>query len=103
MTALLREGDNVLGAKLADGFLPDQDQRAHAGNRLVDVVRKQGHHIGTGFLGTPLIRDALTSAGALKGAYKLLPRPAAPPCCIRSQWGPPRSGNAGTACCPTGP
>jgi alpha-L-rhamnosidase len=54
------------------GLLPDAGQRARAGRRLVELVRAGGHHIATGFLGTPLICDALTSAGAVDDAYRLL-------------------------------
>lgn len=46
--------------------------RDAAAARLVELVREGGHKIGTGFVGTPLILDALTSAGALEDAYKLL-------------------------------
>lgn len=53
-------------------LLPTAAQRARAGGRLVEVVRKQRHRIGTGFLGTPLICDALVSAGAVDDAYQLL-------------------------------
>jgi alpha-L-rhamnosidase len=54
------------------GLLPDPDQRAHAGRRLVELVRAKGHHVATGFLGTPLICDALAGAGAVDDAYQLL-------------------------------
>lgn len=35
-------------------------------------MRAKRHHVATGFLGTPLICDALTSAGAVDDAYQLL-------------------------------
>ena len=54
------------------GLLPDPDQRARAGQRLVELVRAKDHHIATGFLGTPLLCDALTGAGAVDDAYRLL-------------------------------
>lgn len=53
-------------------LLPDDKQRARAAERLVEVVRVKAHKIATGFLGTPLICDALTSAGAIDEAYQLL-------------------------------
>ncbi|WP_307865625.1 family 78 glycoside hydrolase catalytic domain [Streptomyces montanisoli] len=43
-----------------------------AGERLAELVREAGHHIGTGFAGTPLICEALTRAGAVDDAYGLL-------------------------------
>lgn len=43
-----------------------------AGDRLAELVREHGYRIGTGFVGTPLICDALTSTGHLGEAYRLL-------------------------------
>jgi alpha-L-rhamnosidase len=54
------------------GLIAGEDRRAYAGERLVELVRANGHRIGTGFVGTPLICDALTEAGALDDAYRLL-------------------------------
>ncbi|CCH87624.1 alpha-L-rhamnosidase A [Modestobacter italicus] len=48
------------------------EQREHAGALLAEQVLKDGFHIATGFLGTPLVTDALTSAGELPTAYELL-------------------------------
>jgi alpha-L-rhamnosidase len=39
---------------------------------LAEQVAADGWHIATGFLGTPLICDALTDAGEVAGAYALL-------------------------------
>ncbi|MDP9736822.1 alpha-L-rhamnosidase [Curtobacterium sp. 260] len=52
--------------------LLDPEQRAHAGDRLADVVAKNGYTISTGFAGTPLVTDALSSTGHLEEAYLLL-------------------------------
>lgn len=46
--------------------------RPGAGKRLVGLVRAAGHTIGTGFVGTPLICDALCDVGAIDDAYQLL-------------------------------
>jgi alpha-L-rhamnosidase len=66
--------DSQTGYALALEFslLPNESQRAHAAARLVEVVRTKAHKIATGFLGTPLICDALTSVGAIDDAYQLL-------------------------------
>ena len=48
------------------------EQRAHAGALLAEQVLKDGFHIASGFLGTPLVTDALTNAGELATAYELL-------------------------------
>ncbi|WP_308192275.1 alpha-L-rhamnosidase C-terminal domain-containing protein [Curtobacterium flaccumfaciens] len=52
--------------------LLDDEQRLHAGDRLADVVAKSGYTISTGFAGTPLMTDALSSTGHLDEAYLLL-------------------------------
>ena len=48
------------------------EQRAHAGGRLADVVARSGYTISTGFAGTPLVTDALSSTGHVQEAYLLL-------------------------------
>ncbi|GAA1278145.1 glycoside hydrolase family 78 protein [Pseudonocardia aurantiaca] len=53
-------------------LLPTPEQRAHAGRTLADLVRKAGFRVATGFVGTPLITDALTLAGEPELAYRLL-------------------------------
>ena len=66
--------DSQTGYALALEFslLPREEQRARAAERLVEAVRMKRHKIATGFLGTPLICDALVSAGAIDDAYQLL-------------------------------
>jgi alpha-L-rhamnosidase len=53
-------------------LLPAEAQRRHAARRLADLVRAAGFRIGTGFVGTPLMTDALTDAGEPELAYRLL-------------------------------
>ncbi|MFD8568006.1 family 78 glycoside hydrolase catalytic domain [Streptomyces sp. NPDC059639] len=53
-------------------LLPDADRRARAGARLADLVRAVGFRIATGFVGTPLLTDALTDAGHPHLAHRLL-------------------------------
>jgi alpha-L-rhamnosidase len=48
------------------------EQRDYAGRLLAEQVLKDGFHIASGFLGTPLVTDALTNAGELATAYELL-------------------------------
>ena len=52
--------------------LLDADQREHAGRLLAEQVAADGWHIASGFLGTPLVTDALTNTGELASAYELL-------------------------------
>jgi alpha-L-rhamnosidase len=54
------------------GLLKDAEQRQHAGSRLAALVRESGYHISTGFVGTPLICDALCSVGEYDSAFRLL-------------------------------
>lgn len=53
-------------------LLDDDSQRAAAGARLADLVREAGNRIATGFVGTPLVCDALTMTGHADTAYDLL-------------------------------
>ncbi|MFB8189456.1 family 78 glycoside hydrolase catalytic domain [Microbacterium sp. NPDC055988] len=53
-------------------LLPDPAQRARAGARLAELVRADGNRIATGFVGTPLVYDALTLTGHTDTAYDLL-------------------------------
>jgi alpha-L-rhamnosidase len=53
-------------------LLTDDAQRAHAAQRLAHLVLAEGFHIGTGFVGTPLLCDALCDTGHADLAYTLL-------------------------------
>lgn len=53
-------------------LLPDPALRARAGVRLAELVRADGNRIATGFVGTPLVCDALTLTGHTDAAYDLL-------------------------------
>jgi alpha-L-rhamnosidase len=59
------------------GLVPDR-ARPVVGSRLVELVRDEGHRVATGFLGTPLLLPALTAAGAIDDAYRLLLQTEAP-------------------------
>ena len=50
----------------------EPDLRSRLGDRLASLVRASGFHIGTGFVGTPIILDALTSTGHDETAERLL-------------------------------
>jgi alpha-L-rhamnosidase len=54
------------------GLLDGDPRRQLAGDRLAELVRGEGHHIGTGFAGTAFVLDALVGAGHLDDAYALL-------------------------------
>jgi alpha-L-rhamnosidase len=69
---VLSDAPTVYALTLAWALLPTADQRHHAGNRLADLVRASGFRISTGFVGTPLIMDALTGSGHLDVAHRLM-------------------------------
>ncbi|MHA7145645.1 family 78 glycoside hydrolase catalytic domain [Arthrobacter sp. TmT3-37] len=57
---------------LAFGLAPTEEQRRRGGERLAELVGHAGNRIATGFAGTPLVTDALTSVGDVETAYALL-------------------------------
>jgi len=66
--------DAVTAYALAIGFalLRDEHQRRQAGLRLAALVRDSRYRISTGFVGTPLVCDALCSVGEYDTAFRLL-------------------------------
>ncbi len=54
------------------GLLGSEEQRDRAGERLRQLVLDRQLKIATGFVGTPLICDALTETGHVDAAYGLL-------------------------------
>jgi alpha-L-rhamnosidase len=56
---------------LCFGLIPEE-ARARFGERLAWLVRENDHRIATGFVGTPLILDALSSTGHADDAVDLL-------------------------------
>ena len=66
--------DAQTGYALAIEFdiVTDPDLLARMGQRLAWLVRRDGYRIGTGFVGTPLIADALTRTGHLREAGRML-------------------------------
>jgi alpha-L-rhamnosidase len=69
---VLSDAQTAYALALEWALLPGQEQRARAGSRLADLVRSSAFRISTGFVGTPLIADALTNAGKTDVAYRLL-------------------------------
>ncbi len=48
------------------------EQAPAAAARLVELIQREGGHLGTGFLGTPKLCDVLTEHGYVDAAYDLL-------------------------------
>ncbi|GIJ54555.1 glycoside hydrolase family 78 protein [Virgisporangium aurantiacum] len=69
---LASDAQTAYAMALTGDLLAKENQRERAGRRLVELVAAEGHHVGTGFAGTPLICDALTSVGAVDSAYHLV-------------------------------
>ena len=69
---VLSDAPTAYALAIAWALLPHEEQRQRAGRRLCDLVRGSGFRISTGFVGTPLMADALTAVGAVDLAYRLL-------------------------------
>ncbi|MWB98881.1 family 78 glycoside hydrolase catalytic domain [Agromyces seonyuensis] len=73
-------GDTVTSLAVAIAFdlLETDDQRREAGGRLAELVADGEYRIQTGFVGTPIVCDALAATGHLDDAYHLLLQTDAP-------------------------
>jgi alpha-L-rhamnosidase len=69
---LASDSQTAFALALVFDLLPGAAQRRNAAARLVELVRQDGYRIGTGFVGTPLVCDALVSEGFHDDAYHLL-------------------------------
>lgn len=69
---MLSDAQTAYGLGIMFGIARDEAQTQAMGDRLAFLVRSNGYRIGTGFVGTPLITDALTLTGHLDTAARLL-------------------------------
>ncbi|NKQ58394.1 family 78 glycoside hydrolase catalytic domain [Amycolatopsis sp. K13G38] len=69
---ILSEAPTAYAMAIEWDLLPTTGQRDGAARRLADLVKENGFRVATGFLGTPLITDALCTAGRPDLAYRLL-------------------------------
>ncbi|HEY0736689.1 MAG TPA: family 78 glycoside hydrolase catalytic domain [Herpetosiphonaceae bacterium] len=69
---LISDAPTAYALALAFALLPNAEQRRRAGARLAALVRDNEYRISTGFVGTPLICDALSDAGEEYAAFRLL-------------------------------
>jgi alpha-L-rhamnosidase len=69
---LMNDAETAYSLAIAFDLLPTVEQRQHAGDRLSELVRDSGYQIRTGFVGTPLICEALCDTGHYQTAYRLL-------------------------------
>ncbi len=69
---LASDAQTAYSLAIAYALFDAAEQRLHAGDRLRALVLKSQLKIATGFVGTPLICDALTDTGHVDAAYGLL-------------------------------
>jgi alpha-L-rhamnosidase len=75
---MVSDSQTAYALAICFGLFADQAQRRAMGERLAELVDAAGYRIGTGFVGTPLITDALSSTGQLAAAGRLLLQTEAP-------------------------
>ncbi|MGX5682672.1 family 78 glycoside hydrolase catalytic domain [Schumannella luteola] len=69
---MMSDAQTAYALALQFDLVTDPEQRAALAARLAEIVREDGYRIGTGFVGTPLVADALASAGRTDAAGRLL-------------------------------
>ena len=69
---MVSDATTAYSLAIAFDIVTDPDIRCRMGDRLARLVRASGYHVSTGFVGTPIIQDALTSTGHLHIAERLL-------------------------------
>ena len=69
---MMSDTQTAYSLALVFGLVRDADHRHRVGARLAERVRENGYRIATGFVGTPLVLDALTDTGHLDTAARLL-------------------------------
>ncbi|WP_346618422.1 glycoside hydrolase family 78 protein [Blastococcus montanus] len=69
---VVSDAQTAYALALVFDLIPSAAQRARAGRRLAELVAEGGNRIATGFAGTPVVCDALSSVGREDAAYALL-------------------------------
>lgn len=69
---MMSDAPTAYALTLTFDIVTDPALRARLGDRLAECVRRSAFHIGTGFLGTPALLDALLDTGHLEVADRLL-------------------------------
>lgn len=95
--------DTATAYSLAIAFELLETEAAYrlAGARLAELVAEDGYRISTGFVGTPLICDALTETGHVETAYLLLSQTECPSWLYPVTMGATTIWERWTACAPT--
>ena len=69
---IVSDSPTAYALTIAFDLVTDPDKRAALGERLAELVRENGYRIGTGFIGTPVLLDALLATGHVRTASSLL-------------------------------
>ncbi|MEA5053328.1 MAG: alpha-L-rhamnosidase C-terminal domain-containing protein, partial [Propionicimonas sp.] len=69
---ILSDAQTSYALAIEFGIAADPGLRARMGQRLAWLVRRDGYRISTGFVGTPLVTDALAHTGHLRQAGRML-------------------------------
>lgn len=69
---MMSDAPTAYALALEFDLVTDPAVRAALADRLAALVREGGYRIGTGFVGTPLVADALAQGGHLDAAERLL-------------------------------
>jgi beta-glucosidase-like glycosyl hydrolase len=75
---VLSDSATAYALALAFDLIDDPAERRHAADRLAQIVAGNGYRISTGFIGTPIVTDALSANGHADVAYRLLLQTDAP-------------------------
>ena len=75
---VLSDSATAYALALVFDLIDDPSERRHAADRLAQIVAGNGYKISTGFIGTPIITDALSANGHADVAYRLLLQTEAP-------------------------
>lgn len=76
--AMSADTQTAYGLAIGYGLVENPAEVRMLGSRLADAVVRSGYRIATGFLGTPVVCDALTRAGYIDVAYRLVMQTEAP-------------------------
>ncbi|MEV6851791.1 family 78 glycoside hydrolase catalytic domain [Actinoplanes sp. NPDC051411] len=69
---MVSDAPTAYALALGFGLVTDPERMAAMGGRLAELVRASAYRISTGFVGTPLVCDALTMTGHTAAAARLL-------------------------------
>ena len=69
---IVSDSPTAYALSITFNLVTDTVKRAALGERLAELVRENGYRIGTGFIGTPVLLDALLATGHVHTASSLL-------------------------------